>query len=875
MLRRLEVRGFKSFALQATLDLGPGVNVIVGPNGSGKSNLAEALVWAMGEQRASKIRASGMGEVVFSGGEVSMTLTELALDEERPAETQVTRRVTRAGDAAYRLNGVGCRLLDIHEELATVGLGPDALAVIRQGQVEAVCAARPAELRAVIEEAAGVALQKRRRRRAESKLNRVGERLDRARDLAVELEARRATLSRQASQAVRAAELDAEIESGRVRLAAVSAAAAARALAMARERLTSARAGLTAAQTELEAARGLLDEANRGVVEAERAREAALELARTLKAAGDRLASRAELAEERILQARRAMDRGRAEREAAVAARDDAERAATLAAERSELAQTALDEVEQRLAAARADHAERTEAAREARRQADDARAASDDAQRALTGARGRMERAARALAEAEARLQGLGGAAAALPDLGRLERRAEIAQGRASRWAERDQAARRALEDAAATRAAAEERRRAAAAELARTAGAHAAHAGRLGDGLEVEPGTERAVGAALGALADAPVTADVPHGLAAVDDGAPAAVVPAPTRGTFPAPQGARPLVSVIRACHEQARGHVERLLAQVWLVDDLRHVPAGHTGLFVTPAGEAYRPAQGVVERPASDWAQAALHRAAAERVEAAEAACGALAAAETRAREAVGAITSRVRAANRAQTSAESALGAGRAAAGRAAAELADATAARDAAARELESATAAEAPAAAALGEAAQREQDARAVAVRATEGLEEAARGLRDVETTASSARAELAAARVADAEAAERLAGIARRASAEDRAVDLTLPERALAALETAGRALTDRSRQARRCSRRPSACAPRRARWWWAPRRTWRARGPRATRPSWPSPQRPPAPRSTARRPRRTPARSTRTPSAGASRTSSAAAA
>ncbi|MCC6831531.1 MAG: AAA family ATPase, partial [Thermoleophilia bacterium] len=392
MLRRLEVRGFKSFAMHATLDLGPGVNVIVGPNGSGKSNLAEAIVWAMGEQRASRIRAAGMGEVVFSGGEgrqpaglaeVSMTLTQEALGADRAAETQVSRRVTRAGDAAYRLNGVGCRLLDIHEELATIGLGPDALAVIRQGQVEAVCASRPGELRAVIEEAAGVALQKRRRRRAESKLNRVAERLDRARDLAVELEARRAQLSRQATQAVRAAEMETQIEAGRVRLAAVSAAAAARALAAARGRLAETATGVTAADAELAEARRVLDEANLGVAEAEAAREASLELARGLRSAGERLSGRAELAEERILQSRRSMDRDRAEREAAVAARDDAQWAASETAERAALAETAVREAEERLATARETHRAHAEAAREARRQADDARHASDEAQRA------------------------------------------------------------------------------------------------------------------------------------------------------------------------------------------------------------------------------------------------------------------------------------------------------------------------------------------------------------------------------------------------------------------------------------------------------------------------------------------------------------
>ena len=240
MLRRLEIRGFKSFAAPISLEFGTGVNVIVGPNGSGKSNLAEAIVWSMGEQRATRLRAAGMTEVVFSGGEgrpsagvaeVRVTVSPAQPDPSQPdpyerAETEVARRLTRSGEASYQLNGTTCRLLDVHEALGTFGLGPDALAVIRQGQVEAVCTARPSDLRAVIEEAAGVALSRRRRRRAEAKLARVAERLQRARDLAAELTSRQATLERQARAAARAAELDLQIAAARRRLSASLAAAA-------------------------------------------------------------------------------------------------------------------------------------------------------------------------------------------------------------------------------------------------------------------------------------------------------------------------------------------------------------------------------------------------------------------------------------------------------------------------------------------------------------------------------------------------------------------------------------------------------------------------------------------------------------------------
>ncbi|MFN8109836.1 MAG: AAA family ATPase [Thermoleophilia bacterium] len=563
MLRRLELRGFKSFAMATSLELGPGVNVIVGPNGSGKSNLAEALVWAMGEQRASRLRAGGMGEVVFSGGqgrppaglaEVSMTLSRDGdTHPEAAAETAVTRRVTRTGDAHYRLNGVSCRLLDIQEELAARGLGPDALAVIRQGQVDTVCAARPADLRAVIEEAAGVALQKRRRKRAEHKLARVADRLDRARDLATELTSRAASLERQARQAELAADLERRIEEGRSRLSAASAVHAAQALTEARRRSGEA------SQADAEAVR-LLQEARQGlaaadgrVAPAQAARERQADLARTLRTAADRLTGRAELSGERVDQARRAMDKARQERDAAMAARGEAEAAAQRAAHRVGRCEVTLAEAEAALAAARGAHDTHQTQHRDAAAAAADARHARDEARRAHQAAQGAVQRAETALQQAVQRLEALE-RDGRIPDLARHERRAEVSAQRVVRWRQRVEAAGRVADDAAAARAAGEAERREAAAEVARHASAAAPQRGTLGFELTVSAGAERAVGAALEALAEAVMAPDLATGRRAVSDGAHHALVPttaappdvAPVPGRGPCGSASPPLAT-----------------------------------------------------------------------------------------------------------------------------------------------------------------------------------------------------------------------------------------------------------------------------------------------------------------------------------------
>ncbi|MBL6633218.1 MAG: AAA family ATPase, partial [Thermoleophilia bacterium] len=197
MLKRVRIKGFKSFADPVDLEFGPGLNVIVGPNGSGKSNISEAIAWALGEQRAGKLRAPGMQDVLFSGGDgrqpVGMAEVAIILEGgmgEGPAELGVSRRLTRAGDSGYRLSGSTVRLVDVLDSLSTRGLGPQSLSIIRQGQVDAICQSKPTDLRAILDEAAGTGRPKRRRHRAELRLNHVDDHLARARDMAAELASR-------------------------------------------------------------------------------------------------------------------------------------------------------------------------------------------------------------------------------------------------------------------------------------------------------------------------------------------------------------------------------------------------------------------------------------------------------------------------------------------------------------------------------------------------------------------------------------------------------------------------------------------------------------------------------------------------------------
>ncbi|HEY0515766.1 MAG TPA: AAA family ATPase, partial [Solirubrobacteraceae bacterium] len=197
-LKSLTLDGFKSFPSRTRLDFGEGVSVVVGPNGSGKSNVTDAVLWAMGEQSPLAIRGQSMQDVIFGGGHGvqprSAAEVEIVLDNsdgtvELPlSEISIVRRLERNGEGGYRLNGARCRLTDVIEVLSDTGLGKETHSVISQGRVESIVTSKPRDRRLLIEEAAGLGKHRKRRRRAQLKLDRTQANLARALD--VEREAR-------------------------------------------------------------------------------------------------------------------------------------------------------------------------------------------------------------------------------------------------------------------------------------------------------------------------------------------------------------------------------------------------------------------------------------------------------------------------------------------------------------------------------------------------------------------------------------------------------------------------------------------------------------------------------------------------------------
>ncbi len=566
-LRSITLKGFKSFPDRTRLDFSPGVSVVVGPNGSGKSNITDAVLWAMGEQSPLAVRGQSMQDVIFAGAhgvqarteaEVEVVLDNASGAVELPAgEISIVRRLNRAGEGEYRVNGARCRLTDVLELLSDTGLGKEMHSVVSQGRVEAIVTSKPRDRRMLIEEAAGLGKHRKRRRRAQLKLARTQDNLDRALDVEREARTRLRPLKRQAEAAELHERLERQTDEALWTLA--------------REDVRAAAAALSEAEAAVAAARAAADETERELHEVAARREQA----------ENALASRGNEREglaNRFYSARSARERIGLREESARATASSLEdragrRRALIAALESEAAaDVGDDDAIRRIAALEAELAELAE---------------------------DRRERLERELVELEARRAAFAG---------ELERLASAAGEAAERRREADAAADSARAARREAETAADAARREAArtgAELAklnqflRTQAGAPGGAPALADDLSADPGYELALAAALGPRLRAAVASDLAEGARLLDragaDGGAALIVPHPQdsfgAGSSPAP-GAEPLVAHVRA------GGADRLaaalLADVWVVDGFEGLADGFGGVAVTRDGRVWSPA-----------------------------------------------------------------------------------------------------------------------------------------------------------------------------------------------------------------------------------------------------------------------------------------
>jgi chromosome segregation protein len=225
-VKRLEIQGFKSFKDKTIIHFDHGITGIVGPNGCGKSNVVDAFFWVMGEQSYKHMRGSSSDDLIFNGSskyspmglaEATLVLETDVIDTEsapagasasadipvhlRAKEVSITRRLYRGGEGEYFINGIPARLKDIHDFFMDTGVGAKGYSVIEQGQIGKIVNSKPEERRLLIEEAAGIAKYKARKKESLRKMEATQGNLSRLNDVIQEIERSLGSLERQATKA--------------------------------------------------------------------------------------------------------------------------------------------------------------------------------------------------------------------------------------------------------------------------------------------------------------------------------------------------------------------------------------------------------------------------------------------------------------------------------------------------------------------------------------------------------------------------------------------------------------------------------------------------------------------------------------------------
>ncbi len=562
----IRLHGFKSFADAIEVPVEPGITGIVGPNGCGKSNLVEALRFVMGESSYKAMRAGGMEDVIFSGSgnRPSRNLAEVTLDAERdegmgngPEQVEITRRIERDSGSSYRINGREVRARDVQILFADASTGAHSSALVRQGQVAELIAAKPIARRGILEDAAGISGLHARRNEAEQKLRAAENNLGRLNDIMAEIESQLEGLKRQARQAVRYRKISEEIRRAEATLYVINWEGALQRLAEAEAELEAAGSHFSeASAVQSEAASAETASAERLPALREKAAAAAAKLERLKNAMADLDREEAQLkARREELVARRA------QAEADIGHEGEIGRDATAASERLDAEETKLkaesEAAEEQIAAASA--AAETAAVSASSWEREFAVAAG-----ALAAAEAERAARTRAIREAQAKLRRLEEERASkLVERDRIVAdegaEAEVASAgavlseAAALVAEREMQA-EAAEAACATAREAERRARGPYDAAERAFGALEAEARMLAelldaggasrfspliDSLDVTPGYEQALAAALGDDLDASLDAEAPvhWGASTLSGGDPAL------------PGGAAPLVDFVR--------------------------------------------------------------------------------------------------------------------------------------------------------------------------------------------------------------------------------------------------------------------------------------------------------------------------------------
>ena len=573
-LKSISLKGFKSFPERTVLEFAPGVSVVVGPNGSGKSNITDAVLWAMGEQSPLAVRGQKMQDVIFGGGHGvkarSSAEVELIIDNSDGAiemplgEISILRRLDRNGEGEYRLNGARCRLVDVLEVLSDTGLGKEMHSVVSQGRVESIVTSKPRDRRLLIEEAAGLGKHRKRRRRAQIKLDRAQENLDRCLDIEREARSQLRPLKRQAEAAELLARVERQTTEASWELVRDASRVRRAGLETAEKLATSSRESRDALQEKLGQVDLRREEAEKQLAERSERREAIARRGELARSAAGKIEMRIERTRENALALADRLEQreGQLERLRPQVAADSpdqsgSERISALESELKRLELERASELDSELATLLTERDQAAAASDEAAEQAAQITGQRDRAEVAAQSARAELRSTEQAAEQATREVSRLTAELSRLDDF--LRQHADAPEGQPS-----------------------------------------------LAASLEVEAGYETAVAAVLGTRLRAAIVDDLPSGqqlLGRLGSEGGSALIAAAGRGSVSAGDslpGALALADFVSGGKNAELGR--RLLAGVWLVDSLDPLPGDFVGVAVTREGRVWNGSTGELRQNA---------------------------------------------------------------------------------------------------------------------------------------------------------------------------------------------------------------------------------------------------------------------------------
>ncbi len=573
-LKSISLKGFKSFPERTVLEFAPGVSVVVGPNGSGKSNITDAVLWAMGEQSPLAVRGQKMQDVIFGGGHGvkarSSAEVELIIDNSDGAiemplgEISILRRLDRNGEGEYRLNGARCRLVDVLEVLSDTGLGKEMHSVVSQGRVESIVTSKPRDRRLLIEEAAGLGKHRKRRRRAQIKLDRAQENLDRCLDIEREARSQLRPLKRQAEAAELLARVERQTTEASWELVRDASRVRRAGLDSAEKLATSSRESRDALQEKLGQVDLRREEAEKQLAERSERREAIARRGELARSAAGKIEMRIERTRENALALADRLEQreGQLERLRPQVAADSpdqsgSERISALESELKRLELERASELDSELATLLTERDQAAAASDEAAEQAAQITGQRDRAEVAAQSARAELRSTEQAAEQATREVSRLTAELSRLDDF--LRQHADAPEGQPS-----------------------------------------------LAASLEVEAGYETAVAAVLGTRLRAAIVDDLPSGqqlLGRLGSEGGSALIAAAGRGSVSAGDslpGALALADFVSGGKNAELGR--RLLAGVWLFDSLDPLPGDFVGVAVTREGRVWNGSTGELRQNA---------------------------------------------------------------------------------------------------------------------------------------------------------------------------------------------------------------------------------------------------------------------------------